>query len=112
MEWFHQITWITRSLGWKFGNGSSIRIGIDHVACLNSSFVLPMDLRGYLEDYGITSLVHARNIGTGASSQSYWLTVEDLELGGCWKDLWTDYISGLSHGCIRLVEKNDSPSWM
>ena len=67
------------------------------MAGLNSSFVLPMDLRDYLEDYGITSLFHDRNIGAGASSQSYWITAEDLDLGGCWKDILTDYASGLSH---------------
>ena len=82
-EFIRSLTWITKYLGWKVGNGKRIKIGVDPVAGLNSPFVLPEDLRSYLEDYGITSLYHARNFGVGASSQSYWLTVEDLKLGGC-----------------------------
>ena len=48
--------WITGHLGWKVGNGQKIRLGIDPIAGMNSSYLLSEDLRGYLADYGITNL--------------------------------------------------------
>ena len=81
---------------------------MDPVAGLNSYYVLPKDLRNYLEYYGITSLSHAHNLGTRSFSRSYWLSVVDLDLRGCWKEIWTNYVNGLSHGCIRLGEGMDS----
>ena len=77
-----EISWITRCLGWKVGNGRSIRIGVDPIDGLRSGYVLLEYLMNYLEDYGITSLSHAHNWGTGPSSRSYWLTADDLDLGG------------------------------
>ena len=41
------------------GNGKDIKIGVDPIAGLNSDFVLPRDLRAYLEDFGISSLADA-----------------------------------------------------
>ena len=58
-------------------------MGLDPVIGLGSSFSLPYDLRDYLEDYGITSLAQARNYSLDA--RTYWLTIEDLDLGGEWK---------------------------
>ena len=31
---------------------------------------------------------------------------------GEWKILWNNYIAGLSHGCIRLSDRQDSLVWM
>ena len=55
------ISWITRCLGWKTGNGKAIKIGIDPIVGLSSDYILPEDLRLYLEDYGILHLLDARN---------------------------------------------------
>ena len=52
-----------------------------------------MDLRAYLCDYGITTLQHARNPLIDA--QAYWMSVDDLKLGGDWKIEWNSYISSL-----------------
>ena len=60
----------------------------------------------------VSALNQARNLGAGTSSHAYWLSVEDLDLGGCWKDQWTDYVKGLCHGCIRLNENKDALLWM
>ena len=32
----------------------------------------------------------------------------DLDFGGSWKEQWTDYVKGLTHGCIRLKEVKDT----
>ena len=53
------LSWLTIYLGWRVGNGKAIRIGIDPIAGLNSDFVLPMDLKSYLEEFGISSLADA-----------------------------------------------------
>ena len=58
-DFIRALSWLTRCLGWKVGNGQSIRIGVDPIAGLNSNFVLPEDLRIYLEDYDITTLMDA-----------------------------------------------------
>ena len=50
------MTWITRQLGWKMGNGKNIKVGIDPTAGVSFVHVLPVDLRSYLEDYGILTL--------------------------------------------------------
>ena len=42
------LTWITSNLRWKVGDGKRIRIGVDHLAGLNSIFVLQEGLRIYL----------------------------------------------------------------
>ena len=60
------LSWITRCLGWKVGNGQSIRIGIDPIASLNLDFVLPEDLGIYLEYYGATTLADAHYWGSGS----------------------------------------------
>ena len=68
-------------------------------------YILPEDIHLYLEDYGITHLSDARNWGSG--SHDYWLSTVDLDLGGPWKDLWTQYIIGLQHGGICISDGLD-----
>ena len=99
-------------MGWKVGNGQSIRIGIDPIATLNLDFVLPEDLRIYLEDYGITTLSDAHFWGSGSFDHQYWLTAEHIDLDGDWMEACTLYIEGLSHGGIRLGHCSDSLAWM
>ena len=76
---------------------------------MGTSFILPRDLRDYLEDYGICSLAQARNQTSFASG--YLFTAEDLDLCGEWKTLWDNYIRGLEYGRIRLSEQCDSLLW-
>ena len=47
------------------GNGKSINIGVDPIAGLKLDYVLLVELRSYLEDYGITTLVDAHNWESG-----------------------------------------------
>ena len=96
------ISWITRCLGWKTGNGKNIKVGIDPIAGLTSDFILPEDLGLYLEDYGILSLSDVLNRGVATTSTDYWITAEELELGGQWKEAWSQYIKGLQHGGIHI----------
>ena len=49
---------ITRCLGWKTSDGKLIKIGIDPIAGVSSDYTLPVDLRLYLEDYGIVTLAN------------------------------------------------------
>ena len=91
-------------LGWKVGNGKRIRLGVDPIAGMNSSFVLSKGLMDYLIDFRISTLDQARNLGVGTNSQTYWLSAADLDLRGISKEQWTDYVKGLSHGCIRLKD--------
>ena len=84
----------------------STRVGLDPIIGIGSPYALPCDLREYLEDYGIVTLDQARNYTPEA--RHYWLTADDLDLGGEWKCLWNDYISGLEYGRIRLKSRKDS----
>ena len=106
------ISWITICLGWKTGNDKSIKIGIDPIAGLTSDYILPEDLRLYLEDYGISYLSNAHNWGFATTSAGYWLTVDELYLGGHWKTVWTQYINGLRHGGICIGDETDTLVWM
>ena len=65
------MSWITRCLGWKIGNGKNIKVGIDPIAGVSSEFTLPEDLRLSLEDYGILTLSDALNRGVATSSTNY-----------------------------------------
>ena len=69
---------------------------------MKTTYILCRDLLDYLHDFGIYTLSHAHNYGVGPVSSSYWLTVEDLDLDGVWKEEWKRYIGGLSHGGIKL----------
>jgi len=76
-------------MGWKTRNGKNIKVGIDRIASLTSDFILLEDLKLYLKDYGILSLSDVLNRGVATTSIEYWLTTEELELGGQWKEAWT-----------------------
>ena len=80
------MSWITRCLGWKIGNGKHIKIGLDPLAGVSSDYTLLEGLRLYLEDYGICTLSDALNRGVATSSSDYWISADDLELAGLWKD--------------------------
>ena len=82
-----------------------IKLGIDPIAGMNMTCILSGDLRDYLHDYGICMLNQAHNMGEGISAHSYRLTLNDLDLDGVWKVEWYRYISDLSHGDIRLIDK-------
>ena len=106
------MSWITRCLGCKTGDGKLIKIGIDPIAGVSSDYTLPVDLRLYLEDYGIVTLADALNRGEGCSSSDYWISADDLELDGHWKAVWTNYIKGLMHGGIHINNHPDSLAWL
>ena len=101
--------WIGKGILWKVGNGSDIRLGVDPVVGLGNSFILPHDLRLYLEYYGISTLDQVRNKTSFAAD--YWFTTEELDLCGEWKFLWEKYIRGLEYNRIRLNALNDSLLW-
>ena len=81
---------------WKVGNGSSIKLGIDPISSLNTSFTPSEELWDYLMDLGISTLNQACSMGDGVSNSSYWFTADYLNLGGRWKTEWTSYVKGLS----------------
>ena len=85
--------WIGKGILWQVGNGTYIRLGVDLVVGMGNSFILPGDLRAYLEDYGICTLAQARN--TTSFAADYWFTANELDLCGDWKYLWEIYIRGL-----------------
>ena len=58
----HKLSSLGRGLIWKVGNGRAIRLGLDPIVGQGSSFLLLLDLREYLEDYGICTLDQARNL--------------------------------------------------
>ena len=55
------LPWIGKGLIWLAGDGTSIRIGADLIVGMDTSFILPIALREYLEDYGICYLSDAWN---------------------------------------------------
>ena len=97
-------------MGWRVGNGGDIHVGYDPIIGSNSSPYLPHGLIVYLQDYGITMLQHARN--TSIDFASYWLSSEDLDLGGSWAHTWNDYVAGLDYGGIRLKALADKLLWI
>ena len=105
----HTLPWLGGGLIWKVGNGRAIRLGLDPIVGQGSSFLLPLDLHEYLEDYGISTLDQARKLTTFA--QNYWFSAADLDLDGDWKTLWENYIVGLEYGRIHLSENCDSLLW-
>ena len=106
------MSWITRCLGRKIGNGKHIKIGLDPIAGVSSDYTLPEDLRLYLEDYGIVTLSDALNRGVACTSSDYWISADDLELAGQWEDAWSNYIKGLMHGGIHISNNSDTLVWM
>ena len=105
----HTLSWLGRGFTWHVGNGETIRVGLDPIVGMGSPYSLPLDLREYLEDYGILTLDQDRNHSPDA--RHYWLTAKDLDLGGGWKLLWNNYISRLEYGRIRLSYQVDSLLW-
>ena len=81
-------------------------------AGLSFEYILPEDLILYLEDYGISYLSDALNWGNSTTSTEYWLTAEELELGGHWKVAWTQYIKGLHHGGVCISNSPNTLVWM
>ena len=106
------LSWITRQLGWKVGDGRCIRLRIAPTVDLNSTVLLPEGLRDYLYDYCISHINQARNMDPNANHQSYWLSATDLDLDGIQVVQWTDYVNGLAHGGIILQETEDTLLWM
>ena len=96
-------------LAWQVGDGESIFLGVDPIVGLHTSFSLPENLRSYLEDLDISTLSQAHN--SLPNAQSYWYTIDDLDLGGTYKQAWNVYIEGLLCGGIRLSERPDALVW-
>ena len=80
------------------GNGHDILLGIDPIIGTLYSSWLPLYIRDYLEDLGISTLSQAHNILPG--QQHYWYTTEDLNIDGDWKLLWENYMSSME--CARI----------
>jgi len=106
----HTLPWMGTHMAWQVGNGDNILLGIDPIVGSHSSFILPEDLRSYLEDLNICTLSHAHN--SLINAQSYWFTANDLDLGGTFKSIWTEYVEGLSGACIRLTDHPDDLVWV
>ena len=68
---------------------------MDLVAGQNSSFLLSEDICGYLEDYDLLTLSNASIEDVVSQRNSYWLSLEDINLGGRWNTEWDEYISSL-----------------
>ena len=102
------MSWITCQLGWKVGNGLKIRLGVDLIDGLDSSYHLREDLRDYLTDYGISNLAQAQNLEGHTNGLNCWYLATDLSLGGVWADQWLSFVNGLSHGGIRIGNHEDS----
>ena len=90
------MAWITCKLGWKVGDGLKIRLRVDPIAGLETSYNLPMDLREYLNDYGISCLAQAQKLDGLSVGYHGWLSAYDLDLGGEWEEQWTSFVKGLS----------------
>ena len=86
-NWFVRIlAWITCKLGWKVGDGLKIRLGVDPIAGLETSYILLVDLREYLADYGISWLAQAHKLDGLAIGYNGCLSAHDLDLGGEWDE--------------------------
>ena len=97
-------------MAWQVGNGDNILLGIDPIVGSHSSFILPEDLRSYLEDLNICTLSHAHN--SLINAQSYWFTADDLDLGGSYKLIWNAYVEGLAGAGIRFSNCPDEIVWV
>ena len=97
-------------MAWQVGNGENILLGIDPIVGPHTSFCLPEDLRTNLEDLNMCTLSQAHN--SLINAQSYWFTADDLNLGGTFKLIWTEYVEGLSGAGIRLTDRNDELVWV
>ena len=93
------------------GDGLKIRLGVDLITGMETSYILPVDLREYLANYGISCLAQAQKLDGLAVGYNGWLSAHDLDLGGEWVEQWTSFVKGLSHGGIRIGESKDSLLW-
>ena len=105
----HTLPWMGTHMAWQVGDGENILLGIDPIVGSQSSFSLLEDLRSYLEDMNICTLSQAQN--SLHNAQSYWLTADDLDLGGSYKITWNAYIEGLSGAGICLTNRLDELVW-
>ena len=78
--------------------------------CWKYRYYALQDLIEYLHDYGIITLQDA--INQFMESQSYWMSVDDLEMGGSWAHCWNEFIEGLKNGGIKLKPFADRILWV
>ena len=97
------------NLAWQVGRGNDILIRVDPIVGSHTVFYLPDELRSYLQDLDICTLAQAQN--TQQDAQSYCYSAEELNLGGTFLDLWTDYVAGLSGAGIRITGFDDELVW-
>ena len=93
------------------GHGDNVEIGVDPIAGLDSSFALSASLVSYLHDYGFNTLDQICTKKMGSSIGSYWLTADELELGGQWKDEWELYTHYLRALGIIVSTQEDCWAW-
>ena len=91
------------------GDGKDILIGVDPIIGAHTSYILPEELRTFLEDLDIGTLSQAHNILPDA--QHYWYTADELGLEGLLKEVWNAYTEGLVNGGIHLSSLADSLVW-
>ena len=103
------LPWLGNHLAWKDGNGNDILLGVDPIIGTHNFYILPEELRSYLEDLDISTLSQAHNILPDA--WSYWYTADELGLGGSLKEAWNAYTKGLLSGGIHLSPLSDSLVW-
>jgi len=106
MGFIKTLHWIGQGLIWQVGKGTEVIVGADPIVGLGSSFILPYELRTYLDDYGINTLAQAINHDTGL-----WFTAEELDLCDVWSLQWSTYIKGLEYNRIGLNEEPDTLLW-
>ena len=80
--------WISKALYWKVEDGRYVQVGIDLVVGMEETYCLSWSLVSYLQDYGTITLNQAMNVCDWSSFGTYWLSFEDLNLGGDWKVKW------------------------
>ena len=76
---------------------------------INNSYILPHELCEYLVDMDITTLAEARN--SLPDAHKYWYTMEELGVGGSWKEAWNSFIRSLETCGLRLVDLPDALTW-
>ena len=84
------LSWITCKLGWKVGNGLKIRLGVNPIVGLDASYILSLDLRDYLADYGISFLAQVHRQDGTSQGFNCWYSASDLDLG----------VTGMISGCL------------
>ena len=103
------LPWLGSFLAWQVGDGKDITIGVDPIIGAHSSYILPEELRTFLEDLDISTLSQAHNILHDA--QDYWYMADELGLEGSLKEAWNAYTEGLVNGGIHLSSLDDSLVW-